>query len=224
MKVITLAKTKELLGINDTSQDTQITAKIPFIDALVKRITKNRFNFMILGNTEDSNPYITVSSIITYTGERYDYDRTTGRYFCAGINNPYCIDDLNEYLEIGQQIEGTGIQAEAYIDEVYYNGDLVNDGSSDYDVPTIKLSSDATATTAGVRLYLGMNIAYQPVVAKGIQFQIDGTNTTLPCNAVASKSFGPVSTSYSQADTKIDNKYGMPAWFVKAFPKYMSGK
>ncbi len=41
MKVITLDKTKELLGITDNTQDATISAKIPYIDAKVKQITKN---------------------------------------------------------------------------------------------------------------------------------------------------------------------------------------
>jgi len=224
MKVITLAKTKELLGITGTDQDAAIAAKIPYIDSLVKQITKNRFNFLILGDTTEDSPYIPVYSIISYTGDRYDYDRTTGRYFYSGINNPYYFDDINDYLEIGQQIEGEGIPAETYIDEVYYNGDLITDSSVNYAVPTIKLSANATATNAGLRMYLGMNIAYQTTVAKGIQYLINGTTTAIPTNSLSSRSLGPSSKSFSTVDQKIDNRYGMPAWFVKAFPKYMSGK
>jgi len=163
MKVITLAKAKELLGIENSSQDAAITAKISYIDSLVKQITKNRFNFLILGDTTLDSPYIPVYSIISYTGDRYEYDRKTGRYFSNGINNSYYFDDIDDYLDIGQQIEGEGIPTESYIDEVFYNGDLITDSSVNYAVPTIKLSQNATATNAGVRLYVGMNIAYQPI-------------------------------------------------------------
>jgi hypothetical protein len=223
MKVITLSQTKALLGITDPSQDSDITAKIPFIDSIVKQITKNRFNFMILGDIESGSPFMTVQSIITPTGETYVYNQGDRRYYCSGINNPYIIDDINEYLEIGQQVEGEGIPVETHIDEVYYNGDILSDTSGDFSVPVVKLSNNATATTASLRVYVGMNIAYQPTVAKGIQYLINGTSTTLPSNALSSKSIGPASKSFAQVDQKIDNRYGMPAWFVKAFPKFHRG-
>jgi len=223
MKVITLAKTKELLGIADATSDTDISAKIPYIDSLVKQITNNRFNFMVLGDTTIDSPYVPVYSIITQTGDRYDYDRQYRRYFYSGINNPYSFDDIGSYLEIGQQIEAEGIPAETWIDEVYYNGDLTTDSSITYDVPCIKLSQNATETTAGLRIYIGMNIAYQATVAKGIQYLINGSTTAIPTNSLASRSIGPTSKSFSSSDQKIDNRYGMPAWFIKAFPKYHRG-
>jgi hypothetical protein len=215
MKVISLARTKELLGITDTASDAKITAKIPFIDALVKRITKNRFNLKIYGNA-------TLNSPITYDGVDYLYQPST-RKFVSGINNYFCVDDLADYLEIGQLIEGTGIPADTHIDEVYYNGTAFNDGTDDFALPTIKLSNNATATSEDGFVYVGINIAYQMTIANGIQYLINGTNTSLPSNSLSSRSLGPSSKSFSTADQKIDNKYGMPAWFVKAFPKYMRG-
>ena len=121
MKVITLAKTKELLGISNTSQDAAINAKIPFIDATVKQITNNRFNLMIIGDATIDSPYIPVSSVITATNTNYVVLDKSHRENVSGINNPYYIDDLNEYLEIGQLVQGTGIPADTYIAEIFYN-------------------------------------------------------------------------------------------------------
>ena len=219
MKVITLAKTKELLGITDTASDTAISAKIPFIDAKVKLITNNRYNLMILGSTTLDSPYVTVSSVWNTT----EWIDSNGRYgYGDGINNPYTYDSIEEFLEVGQLISGTGVPADSYIAEVFYNGDVFNDGVDDFDLPTIQLSANATATGT-VKLYLGINIGYQDIIAKGIQYMINGTSTSMPTNSIVSKSFGPVSKLFSQTDSKIDNKYGMPAWFVKGLPKFQSG-
>jgi hypothetical protein len=220
MKVITLEKTKELLGITDSASDAAITAKIPYIDSLVKQITKNRFNYAVYGTMTTGSATVYIRSIITWDGNVYNY--SNGRYFCSGINNYICYDDIGEYLQTGQQIEGTGIPAETYIDEVYYNGN-VDTFNGDESVPYITMSNVATADSDDGKIYIGMNIAYQTTVAKGIQYLINGTSTTLPTNALSSKSIGPVSKSFSSSDQKIDNRYGMPAWFVKAFPRYQRG-
>jgi hypothetical protein len=210
-----------LLGISDTSQDTAITAKIPFIDAKVKQITKNRYNKMIVGDLVSESPYVTVASIYTEDYVQLEYRYTNGYYgyYGSGINNPYSVDTLVDYLEIGDQIEGTGIPAETYIEEVYYNGDIYTDGVDSFNVPTIKLSQNATEDAGSTRLYLGINIAYQDIIAKGIQYLINGTSTSTPGRTVIS--VGTV--SYASEDNKTDGKYGMPSWFIKALPKYMRG-
>lgn len=220
MKVITLAKTKELLGIADTSQDAAITAQIPIIDSKVKQITNNRYNDQITGDITSGSLYVPVYSFYC-CGVSYVY--RSGRVWCSGINNNYVIDDLEEYLQTGQLIEGDGIPAEAYIDEIYYNGGSVELGGDTFTVPVIKLSSAATATTAGNQMFIGITIGLQPTVAKGIQYLINQTSTSLPSNSLASRTIGPSSKSFAAKDQEIDNRYGMPAWFVKAFPQYQGG-
>jgi hypothetical protein len=221
MEIITLAKTKELLGVGDTSLDTQITAKIPYIDSIVKQITNNRFNYAVYGSLTTGSATVYISSIVTYGGNRYYYDKHTTRYFCAGINNYICIDDIGEYLEIGQQLSGTGIPAETYIDEVYYNGS--DDPLTTNSIPYITMSEVATDDTDTGKIYLGMNISYQHIVAKGIQYLITGTSQTLPTNSLASRSLGPSAKSFSKSAQDKEGKNGMPAWFNSAFPVYMSG-
>lgn len=218
MRVISLARAKELLGITDTASDAAITAKIPFIDALVKRITKNRYNLKVYGNATLDSPYIAVSGIIVDNTYEFRYQPTT-RNFGSGINNFGYLDDLSDYLEIGQLVEGTGIPADTHIDEVFYNGTAFNDGTDDFALPTIKLSANATETSEDGIIYIGINIAYQDTIAKGIQYLINGTSTRLPGKAVTRVG----SVSYSDADSDIDGKYGMPSWFVKSLPKFMSG-
>ena len=219
MKVITLDKTKELLGITDSSSDVAITAKIPYIDSKVKQITRNRWNMQIVGSTISGSPYIPVYSIKGVNGITYNYNKTDRRYYSAGINNNYSIDDLSEYIETGQLIEGFGIPTDSYIDEVYYDGYDYEIAGQAYNVPFVKISANATATRNSTQMFLGISIAYQDIIAKGIQYLINSTNTSTNKDRVIS--VGTV--SYSDSEAAIDGKYGMPSWFVKAFPKYAGG-
>ena len=209
MKIITLEKTKELLGISDTSLDTQITRYIPIIDSKIKMITKNRYNYFVYGATTSGSKII----------ELYSVNKAKN----LGINNKYCIDDLDEYLQVGSLISGEGIAADTYIDDIYYNGDAVELSGTDYSVPIIEMSENATATNESAQIFIGFNIGLQTTVAKGIYWLITQESTSIPTAGLISKSIGGTSKSWSSADSKIDGKSGMPAWFVKAFPRYMSG-
>ncbi len=105
MKVITLEVAKAKLGINDTASDAKITAQIPYIDAKVKQITKNRYNAMIQGDITVDSPYITVSSVwYDNTWCNYSYRDGCYGFYGDGINNPYRYDSIGEFLEIGQLI------------------------------------------------------------------------------------------------------------------------
>ena len=227
MKVITLAKCKTLLGIADGSQDDAITANIPIIDSKVKQITNYRYNDQITGDVVTDVLYVPVRGFLcggiwyTYRSGRNWARKTNDRVWCSGINNDWVIDDLEEYIQVGQLIEGDGIPADTYIDEVYYNGGTVTFNDVEYSVPVIKLSVVPTAD--GSQLFIGVTIGMQTTIAKGIQFLINGTSTTLPSNSLASRSLGPSSKSFAGKDQEIDNKFGMPAWFVKAFPQYQGG-
>ena len=120
-------------------------------------------------------------------------------------------------------IEGEGIADGTYIDEIYYNGDSIEFDSITYEVPVIKLSAVATATKVAAQLFIGVTIGMQPTIAKGIQYLINSTSTAIPTNALASRSLGPSSKSFATSDQNIDNKYGMPAWFIKSLPVYQGG-
>lgn len=220
MKVITLEKTKKLLGITGTEQDQAITDNIPIIDSKVKMIMNHRLNDQISGDITSGSVYVPIRGFVC-SGTEYKYK--TGRVWCSGINNNEEIDDLEEYIQTGQLIEGEGIPAECYIDEIYYNGGSVELGGATYSVPVIKLSEAATADQNSQQLFIGITIGLQSTVAKGIQYLINGTSTSLPTNSLASKSILGVSKSFGSKDQDIDNKYGMPAWFVKAFPVYQGG-
>lgn len=227
MKVITLVKTKTLLGIGDTSQDAAITANIPIIDSKVKQITNYRYNDQIIGDVVTDVLYVPIRGFLcggiwyTYRSGRNWTRKANNRVWCSGINNDWVIDDLEEYIQVGQLIEGDGIPAETYIDEIYYNGGTVTFDDISYAVPVIKLSVVPTAD--GSQLFIGVTIGMQTTIAKGIQFLINQTSTTLPTISLASRSIGPSSKAFAAKDQAIDNTFGMPAWFVKAFPQYQGG-
>ena len=224
-KIITLAKTKELLGITDTDQDTEIARYIPIIDAKVKLITNNRYNVQVLGDTTEDSTTVKLKSILNNTLGQLDFFANPRWYDVCnlGIQNQWCIEDLEEYLEIGTLITGGDIPANAYIDQVFYNGFSVAQGSDTFAIPTITLSEAATETAAGVQMFLGFNIGLQTTVAKGIAWLIDQENETISDSGLLSRSIGPTRKSWSVSQSVIDGKYGMPVWFVKAFPVYMSG-
>jgi hypothetical protein len=226
MIVITLAKTKELLGITDTASDAAITAKLPIIDAKVKLTTNNTYNYKFGGDTTLDSEFISVYELVSdfNTNSLYRSFRSGWDWRAvSGINNPFIFTDISEFLEPGQLIEGDNIPADAHIVDITSNGASVTISGTDYHVTFIELSEAATATQAGSILTGGISIGYQDIIAKGIQYLINGTSTTLPGTGLASRSVGPLSVSFSTSDQKIDGKTGMPAWFSKGLPRFQRG-
>ena len=210
MRVITREQVKTQLGILDTSLDTQIDSKLSIIDAKVKMITNNKYNMQVTTQLISGSNMATISSINNknlYWGKSYN-------------NNGYAIEDLGDYLQIGDQIEGDGIPSGTYIEELYFNGQYVTVSGKQYVVPAIKLSANATEN--GLQeSFVGINIGYHDIIAKGVQYLITGTSQSLPQNKLKSKSLPPLSVTY--ADSTINKTYGMPNWFVESFPTCMSG-
>ena len=196
MRVITLAKAKEYLGISDTTYDAQITSYLPVIDAKVKDICRNNFNLQLNVGLTDTETTVVFSGI---------YNQPT----------PPELKQLTNDLPVGTLLEGTGIATDTYISEVYYNGPE-QDGSTP---PYFELSTAATADNSGV-IYAGINIAYQPLIAKGIWWLISQMSTDICANDWISRSDGGMSVSRSAEDSKLDGKSGMPAWFVKGLPRW----
>ncbi len=223
-KIITLAKTKELLGISDGSQDEAINRYIPIIDATVKLITNNRYNVQVLGDTTADSTTVKLKSILNNTLGQLDFFANPRWYdICnLGIQNQWCIEDLEEYLNTGMLITGGSIPANVYIDQVFYNGFSVLSGSDTFAIPTITLSTAATETAGDVQMFLGFNIGLQRLVAKGIAWMIDEENETIPTAGLLSRTLGPTRKSWSVSQSAIDGRFGMPSWFVKSFPVYMS--
>jgi len=201
MRVITRDQVKAQLGILDNSLDTQIDSKLPIIDAKGKQITRNKFNMQISAQLTTGSAMAEVSTI-------------------NNLNIQTQIEDITEYIMTGDQLEGDGIDTDTSIEDMYYNGSTVTISGTQYTIPAIKLSN--VATESGIKdIFVGINIGYHDIIAKGVQFLITGTSTSLPQNRLKSKSLPPLSVTY--ADSKINKTYGMPDWFVDALPTYMSG-
>lgn len=203
MQVITLAQVKTLLGL-DGSYDSEITAAIPYIDSAVKQITRNRFNMQIGLVLENGSTTASLTSIDSYSATGLiDYD--------FGIE---------EYLNVGQELEGTGIETGTYIQDIYYNyaaTDSIN-------LVTVILSENATADSDGTVVFAGVNIAYKPIIAKAVWWQTLQTNTAIKNEVWKSKNMGGVlAVTKADFDAKIDGSYGVPIWLVKALPRYHGG-
>lgn len=209
MRVITLARVKELLLIPGSDYDDALNLAIPIVDSAVKQITKNRWNYRVSAGTTNASTTVSIVSIISPI-----YYNFTGNF------GP--LDDIDEYVQTGQLIEGTGMPTGAYISEVFYN---YPEGSVSSDISTLQvtISSAATATGSSVALYLGIPIAYQMNIAKGVWWMKSQMSTTIEDNSWTSKSMGPISVTKGQGSQRIDNASGMPLWFVQALPKFMSG-
>lgn len=227
MQVITLAKTKELLGITDGDSDAAITAKLPIIDSKVKIYTRNNWEYKFGGNTTVDSAIISVYSLVPDFQTNYvNYWYQDGYWYnknVSGICNPFIYTDISESLSPGQLITGDNIPADSYITEITTNGGTVTVSGTEYFVTYITISTNATATAAGSILTGGISIGYQDIIAKGVQYLINGTSTSLPSTGVASRGVGPLSVSFSQSDQKIDGRTGMPAWFAKGLPRYQRG-
>jgi len=214
MVVITLAKVKELLGITSTDYDTQISAKIPIIDAKVKQITRNNYDFKFVG------------APVVDTNIMYVYAYLPDNYNCnnySGINNPNIKTDIAQSLEIGQLITGDGIASGAYITNIVKQGTSSTDAGFVDDYCYIEMSANATASSESTEITAGISIGYQDIIAKGIQYLINSTSTTLPSGGIASESIGSYSYSLSSSNQKIDGKSGMPYWFTAGLPRFQGG-
>lgn len=217
MAVITLAQVKQFTTLTD-ADDAAITAMLPIIDSKVKKITGNRWNWQIMGDTVNGSPYVEVQSVVNYAGIKMNLNS-------RGVGSLYQVDDIEDYLCTGAQLSGEGIAAGAYIEEVYYNGPTVTLEGTVYAVPVIKMSANATATNTTAQVFLNVPLAYVPTIAKGVQWLIQQSTkgSESAQRGVASKSMGPVSVTYGSADVAIDGLTGMPGWFVKSLPRYHGG-
>lgn len=207
MQVISLDQVKTQLGISDTSQDAAITAKLPIIDAKVKQICNSTFNYRFAADMSNGSNVLTAYAL--FKG-RDNYP--------AGINNPVIVRDVSKSLEIGMLVEGDNIPADTYITNFYKTGSEDSFYSS-IDTLYVELSENVTDDGAGVYVTGGISIAYHDTIAKGVQFLIDGTNTTLPDTGDwETKRMGPLTLSKGEGGSAIDGRYGMPTWFVKGMP------
>lgn len=213
MRVITLDRTKELLGIDTADHDSDIQTAIPIVDAAVKAITRNRYNTHVIGETTNGSEYVEVYEVLDNQREIYTRKKWSAEH----------VRDIAEYLQVGQRVSGEGVPDDTYIEEVYYNGPTVVFGSKTYNVPLIEMSNEATETNSSAQIFLGVSIALEPIIAKAVFWQVGQFNETIRDESWVSKSMGPVSVTKATFDAKVDQKWGMPLFLIKALPHHHGG-
>lgn len=213
MTIITREQIKTYLGIADTSQDAAIDAILPALEAKVKEITRREWNLQLRANI-DGTQYVEVRSIGS--------DPFTDSFLSSSwsVGKDWQLDTIGEYLKTGQQVEGTGIPAGAYITGVYDRRVAV--GSITYTAPVVKLSASATATGT-IDFTVGFNIAYHRTVAKLAIWMINDQSVETPSAQVQSKTLGDASVTYATDSSDLDGKYGVPRWAVVGLPRYGRG-
>lgn len=204
MKVIDLETTKKLLGIQDSTFDAQITDQLPLIDATVKQICRNNFNLQIYGKFTAGSKIVNV------------YDTGDSCRVRKSWPTPE-LDALTRDISTGTLLEGEAVDPVGYVSEVYYSG-LSHGGIY---IPSFLLDKNAVQS-GSFFFYAGINIAYQKIIAKGIWYNIGQVSQSIDSLGWKSRNVGPLSVTKAEMDGKIDGKYGMPSWFVKALPRYMS--
>lgn len=133
----------------------------------------------------------------------YNFNTQYYGYFEAESNSIE-IDDT-EGLPVGTLLLGESIPEGASVYE-NYSGESVD--------------MDENATETGhYYFYAGINISNQPIIAKGLMWLANNTNTSLP-ELWESKTVAPLSVKKGNSSEKINGKYGMPDWFIKALPRY----
>lgn len=232
MRCITTAEVKTLLGLSVSTYDTAIAAAIVKIDAIVRRLTRNRFNMTAVVDTTSGTTGVVVHEIRSASGfplssgkswgwAATPSDRHTGLYGSTSYSR--CETEYNPisyFLEVGMQVSGIGIASGATIVDVYPDGGTID--GVEYCAPAIELSADCTAT-GEVTIQTAIPADLQYIVAAGVWWLVSSDPKTPKDDTWVSRSMGPLSVSRGASDTKIDGGSGMPLWFVKALPTYMGG-
>jgi uncharacterized membrane protein len=172
--MISLSKVKELLGITTTTYDTQITALLPVVKADVKRILNHNFHERIWATiVEGESDFV------------YAYGASETSF---AVNKP-----VDNDIEFGRVIEGTGIPDDTYITEY-----------DDYE-NIAYCNNSFTADTD--RIYTSISIAQWQAIAKMVWFRIQGSSTKMKEN-LSAKSIGDVSVTFDT--TRMNKLYGYP--------------
>jgi hypothetical protein len=207
---MTTAQAKKYLGIpvETTTHDTDIAVYIPIVEATARAITGSLYLLQVNGTLTAGSKELVVSSVYSQT-----------RILCGGSTSgsgegyPYGdpgpkMKKLHEVLSAGMQITGDGIPAGTFIERVQtFNGNK-----------TVYLSAEATAS-GDVEAYTDIPVMYLSAIAHGVWWMIGQQKTAMGDTSWTSRTVGPVSETRSEAEMKLDGQYGMPAWFVKTFPR-----
>ena len=213
---MTTAQVKTYLGIpsGTTTYDTDIARYIPIVEAAARQITGGLYLLQVNGTITTGSKEMVVSSVYSQTRQLYGYNngaKVSGDGFPYGDPGPKN-KPLIGVLPAGLQIAADGIPADSFIERVQSFG-----GSS-----TVILSAQATKTQE-VAAYTDFPIGFLTTIAHGVWWMIGQQKTASGDTTWTSRSVGPVSETRSAAEMKIDGLFGMPAWFVKAFPRVYHG-
>lgn len=213
---MTTAQVKTYLGIptGTTTYDADIARLLPIVEATANQITGGIYILQVNGTTTSASKDFTVDSVYTQTGRRiFGASKSSGEYPYGDPNFGYdsprpLFKSLSEAVSVGQLITGTGIADGAFIESASSFG------------ATHKIVLSAAATASGdISAYTGYPIGYLSTIAHGVWWQIGQQKMASMDTTWTSRTVGPVSETRSAAEMKIDGVYGMPAWFVKAFPR-----
>ena len=211
---MTTAQVKTYLGIPTatTTYDADIARYIPIVEAAARQITGGLYLLQVNGTITTGSKELVVSSV--YSQTRQVYGATTsasGEGFPYGDPGPKN-KPLIGVLPAGLQIAADGIPADSFIERVQSFG-----GTS-----TVILSAQATKTQE-VAAYTDFPIGFLTTIAHGVWWMIGQQKTASGDTTWTSSSVGPVSETRSEAEMKIDGLFGMPACFVKEFPRLYHG-
>jgi hypothetical protein len=213
---MTTAQVKTYLGIptGTTTYDADIARLLPVVEATANQITGGIYILQVNGTTTSASKDFTVNSVYTQTGRRiFGASKSSGEYPYGDPNFGYdtprpLFKSLSEAVSSGQLITGTGIADGAFIESASSFG------------ATHKIVLSAAATASGdISAYTSYPIGYLSTIAHGVWWQIGQQKMASMDTTWTSRTVGPVSETRSAAEMKIDGVYGMPAWFVKAFPR-----
>jgi hypothetical protein len=213
---MTTAQVKTYLGIptGTTTYDADIARLLPIVEATVNQITGGVYVLQVNGTTTSASKDFAVDSIYTQTGRRiFGASKSSGEYPYGDPNFGYdsprpLYKSLSEAVSSGQLITGTGIADGAFIESASSFG------------ATHKIVLSAAATASGdISAYTSYPIGYLSTIAHGVWWQIGQQKMASGDTTWTSRTVGPVSETRSAAEMKIDGAYGMPAWFIKAFPQ-----
>lgn len=213
---MTTAQVKQYLGIptGTTTWDTDIARFIPIVESVVNQITAGIYILQVNGSTTNTSKDFTVDSVYSQTGRRiFGCDKSGGNYPYGDPNFGYdsprpVFKMLSDAVNVGQLITGAGIADGAFIESASSFG------------ATHKIVLSAAATVTGdISAYTSYPIGFLSTIAHGVWWQIAQQKTAIGDTTWISRSVGPVSETRGAEEMKIDGRYGMPAWFIKAFPQ-----
>ena len=217
---MTTAQVKIYLGIptGTTTYDADIARYIPIVESTARQITGSLYLLQVVGSIVADSTTMTVSSVYSQTRQLYaGINSTVNGWGVSGAGFAYGDPGakskrLSDVLQAGVRITADGIPDDTFIERVQTFG-----GTS-----TVILSAAATKTQ-DVEAYTDFPISFYSTIAHGVWWMIGQQKTANGDTSWVSRSVGPVSETRSESEMKIDGRYGMPAWFIKAFPAVYHG-